>query len=257
MRDLPQRKILGLSVADCSMDDLIASLAGEVEKGSTIHLITLNPEMVAYAAHHEKFLHILSRAEYRVADGIGIVIGSRFLQCPLRHRLPGIEIAQALLKEGEKRGWCVFFLGGTEDVIDKVEDTVRKEYPALRIAGTHHGYFQNDVEVSDKVVSSHPELVLVSMGSPRQEEWIERNRHALSGTLLVGIGGSFDVLSGEKRRSPAVFRRFGLEWAWRVGSEPRRLARVVPALFHFGWMLIRARFGSYSLLLKEDTRRML
>ncbi len=250
MRGLPQRNVLGLFVIDCSMEELVASVASEITKGHTIHLVTLNPEMVAHAARCAEFLRILSCAEYRVADGIGIIAGARFLRSPLRHRLPGIEVAQALLREGEKRGWSVFLLGARKEVLKKATDTVQHKYPALRIVGIQHGYYQNDTEVSEKVRSAQPQLVLVSMGSPRQEEWIDRNRSALSGTLFVGVGGSFDVLSGIKRRSPALFRRFGLEWAWRVCSEPRRIGRVLPALLRFGWLLVRARWGSYSLAWK-------
>ncbi|NLJ37775.1 MAG: WecB/TagA/CpsF family glycosyltransferase, partial [Candidatus Atribacteria bacterium] len=111
------------------------------------------------------------------------------------------------------------------------------------ISGYHHGYFENSLPIIEDINRSKPDILLVGLGSPYQELWIYQNRNLLQTSIMIGIGGSFDVLCGDKKRAPLLLRQMKLEWLYRIASEPRRLKRVIPAFLKFGWMVLKERLG--------------
>ncbi|MEN3185970.1 MAG: WecB/TagA/CpsF family glycosyltransferase [Atribacterota bacterium] len=232
---------LGFSISELEKKAIVDLLSEAVQKGRKMHLVTLNPEMLACQSRNHRFREVLKRAELLIPDGMGIIWGARFLgQTPIR-RLPGIELAEALLERGRDEGWRVYLLGGKEGVAEKAAEVLCRRYPGLQIVGVHHGYCADDAQVVRAINQTAATLLLVGMGSPRQELWIDTYRDALIPSLFMGVGGSFDVWSGEKKRAPYFVRRLGFEWLWRVGSEPQRVRRVLPSFFRFGVLLLRER----------------
>lgn len=222
-----------------TLEELREIVEKVVEEGRKIHIITVNPEMLVF--RDSRFQEILASTELCLPDGIGVVWASRFLQRGNLQRLPGIEVAEALMEWGSTRGWKFYFLGARKPVVTKAVAQIKYRYPHLAICGFHHGYFTDDREVLQDIERSHPHILFVGMGVPRQEMWIARYRDILPAHVLMGVGGSFDVWAGELRRAPFLFRHLGLEWLWRVCLEPRRLRRIVPAFFRFGMLLLRER----------------
>ncbi len=177
---------------------------------------------------------VLKEAEIVVADGIGVVMASRFLGEAISHRLPGVEIGEALMMQAEEKEWRFYFLGGREEVVEEAVKELKEKYPHLEIGGFHHGYFgDNDEEVIKDINRASPDILFVGLGSPRQEYWIRENRERINALVMMGVGGSFDVWSGTKKRAPRWIRKLNLEWAYRIICEPQRLQRVVPAFFNF------------------------
>lgn len=219
------------------LEELRGIVEEAVEERRKLHIITVNPEMLVL--RDPIFQSILRDAEIRLPDGIGVVWGARFLRCGDLRRLPGIEVAEALMQWGRERGWRFYFLGARESVVVQVVERVRHRYPDLLVAGFHHGYFTDDAEVLADIKRSAPDVLFVGMGVPRQEMWIARYRDVLPASVFMGVGGSFDVWAGRLRRAPAFFRRLGLEWLWRVVLEPGRVRRVGPAFWRFGLTLLR------------------
>ena len=170
------RELFGLSFYDCSLPELLEVLEDKIEKKEKTHVITANPEILARGFQEEELNKVLKEAEIVVADGIGVVMASRFLGEAISHRLPGVEIGEALMMQAEEKEWRFYFLGGREEVVEEAVKELKEKYPHLEIGGFHHGYFgDNDEEVIKDINRASPDILFVGLGSPRQEYWIREN----------------------------------------------------------------------------------
>ena len=148
------------------------------------------------------------------------------------------------MMQAEEKEWRFYFLGGREDVVEEAVKELKEKYPHLEIGGFHHGYFgDNDEEVIKDINRASPDILFVGLGSPRQEYWIRENRERINALVMMGVGGSFDVWSGTKKRAPRWIRKLNLEWAYRIICEPQRLQRVVPAFFNFARLVWKEKRG--------------
>jgi len=146
---------------------------------------------------------------------------------PLTHNLNGTDLIPALCREAGAGGLSVYLLGGKPGIAEEVAEKLTQGCPGLIIAGTQHGYFQADEtqEVLNRIKEAQPHLLLVAFGSPLQEIWIDQYAAQLDGILCAGVGGLFDFMAERVRRAPSPIRKAGMEWAWRLAMEPRRLWR--------------------------------
>lgn len=192
------------------------------DDGCTRLVVTANPIMVMTAQRDQEFSVILKNAHLLVPDGIGILWASRKLGGDLPQRITGMDLAMSLLEKKPSPGF--FFLGGRPGVAEKAKEHLEKTIPHLKVLGTHHGYFQSEEEpgVVEKIRQSGAKVLFVSMGSPKQEKFIWRNRRSLGSRVALGLGGVLDVLSQEKKRAPQWVQNAGLEWLYRLLKEPRR-----------------------------------
>lgn len=161
------------------------------------------------------------------ADGMGVVWAGRLLGVPIPERVTGIDLMQALLGACAENGWRPFLLGAEAETLTKAIERIKTRFPALVLAGHHHGYFTADEEAGlvTKIRYSKADCLIVGMGSPRQEFFLERSFATLEIPVAMGVGGSFDVLAGKFKRAPRWMQRFGLEWIARLAQDPQRLAR--------------------------------
>ncbi|MCR4426143.1 MAG: polysaccharide pyruvyl transferase CsaB [Firmicutes bacterium] len=243
--------ILGLPVDCVSMEEAICRASGLVRSGVGGHVVTLNPEMALAARKDRELREAILNAELVVPDGIGVVMGLRLLGGRPRGRVAGIELATGLMALAAKMGHSFFLVGAKPGVAQRAADNMRAAYPGLSIVGVHHGYFARDEEpnVLDAIESSNPDYVLVALGAGRQERWIAQARKAAPRAVWIGVGGTLDVLAGDVKRAPVAFRRLGLEWLYRLISEPSR-ARRMAALPRFVaaviWEVLRLGAGRPS-----------
>ncbi|NLJ50115.1 MAG: WecB/TagA/CpsF family glycosyltransferase [Candidatus Atribacteria bacterium] len=238
---LSEHSFLGILIADCAVSDLISYITESIQSGQKAHIVTLNPEMVARQATDEEFHQALHSAELRIVDGNGILLAARILGKAIQHRTPGVELVEELLRVGQEKSWSFYFLGSSPEFVTKLVKNLKIHAPKTLISGFHHGYFQDSLPIIEDINRSKPDILLVGLGSPQQEVWIHKNRNLLQTSIMIGIGGSFDVLCGDKKRAPFLFRKMKLEWLYRIVSEPRRLKRVIPAFFRFGWLVLKER----------------
>ena len=194
-------------------------------------IFTPNAEMLYRAANDPAFAAILNQATLNTADGVGTVWASRTMGSPLPERIAGIELGEAALELAAAKKLPVFLLGGKAGVAYRAAANLRQRYHGLNIVGTHHGYFDVEGEQNQAVINaicaSAPKLLIVCLGSPRQERWIVQNRHLLGGvSVAMALGGSLDVWAGDVRRAPATVRALGMEWLWRILLSPSRLTRA-------------------------------
>ena len=164
-----------------------------------------------------------------IPDGIGVKIALK-INGYNAERIPGVDFAKKLLKEAALNNIPVAIIGAKEDIITKAIENLQNEINGLNIVYYHNGYFDNDEEIYNELNFKSPRLILVAMGSPRQEKFIYNAKRYLKPALMIGIGGSLDVWSGAVKRAPMIFQKLGLEWLYRTVSQPERFKRIFPTL---------------------------
>lgn len=189
-------------------------------------IITANPETLIIAQKNKQLNKILLSSENTViSDGIGIVKAGEILKIKFEERIPGIEVATKLLEYGNEYSKTAYFLGGTEQVAVDFKNKIIEKYPNLKIVGSKNGYFDKKEEIFDDIIKKEPDIILVGLGIPKQELLISEYLPKFKKGIFVGVGGSFDVLSGNKKRAPKIFIKLNLEWLYRLIKEPSRIKR--------------------------------
>ncbi len=192
-------------------------------------LITANPLMLLAAGKDPDLAQVLEKADLVVPEASGIFWAGEQLGMPFKERVPGIDLLHACCKLASETQKSVYLLGALPGVAEQAANTLCALYPGLRIAGVRHGYFQGSEEtaVMAQVHEAAPDFLFVGMSVPRQEKWIAQHLVALGATIVMGVGGSLDVLSGNLKRAPQWMRDLSLEWLYRTLQEPWRLKRIM------------------------------
>lgn len=221
-------KIMDVPFVNTNMQSLVDILDERLSRSEQTFLVTANPEIMMYAQKDPDYLHILKCADVVIPDGIGIIIGAKILGTPIRERLAGYDLMLELLRLCAEQQYSVYFLGAKSEVLEVALRKVQESYPSLPIAGHHHGYFDmDDDSVIQEVQSAEPDVILVGLGYPKQERWIEKYHSSLNKGLFIGVGGSFDGLAGKTKRAPAFWQKFNLEWLYRLAQDPSRWRRMM------------------------------
>lgn len=220
--------VLGVSFDNKTKETFLAELMERIHHNKKTFVVTANPEIVMYAKKDSAYMELIHEADYVVADGIGIIKGSKILGTPIVERVAGYDLMLELLNQANEQGSRVYLLGAKEEVLQQTVKRVRELYPAIDLVGAKNGYFDfSDASVIDEVQQTKPDMVFVAIGFPRQEQWIHEYMKTASKGLLMGVGGSFDVLSGKSKRSPQLFIRLNVEWLYRLIKEPTRFKRML------------------------------
>lgn len=222
-------ELLGYSIDDYSFDEAVLKAKELIDSDKVSQVITINPEMFQTADSDSSFANIVREAEMVIPDGIGIKIGLKLTGKNVA-RIPGIDFAKKLLKEAALSNIPVAIIGSKEEVITKAIENLQNEISGLNIVYYHNGYFDNDEEIYSELRNHSPKLILIAMGSPRQEKFIYEAKKKLNPALMVGIGGSLDVWSGYVKRAPKIYQILGLEWLYRTVTQPSRFKRIFPTL---------------------------
>ena len=240
-----RHSLLGLPV-DVTNIDRAANLcqAAIEDDGPPLRVLTLNPEMAMRAQDHPQLAECFAGRTLVVPDGIGIVLAGWCRGWPKVRRVPGIELFERLAAEAAERSWAVFLYGGEPGLAEQTAAVLRGRYPGLIVGGTAHGYLtpEQEARLPARIRESGARLIFAGLGVPRQELWLRANLEATGARLGMGVGGSFDVIAGRIPRAPAILRRMGLEWAYRVWREPWRWRRLL-VLPGFLWHAVRPASG--------------
>jgi len=238
---------LGYPLDLIRMKDAVEKVETLLESGKGGHVVTLNPEMIMQALKNPCLSKTIKEADLIVPDSIGIIIALRKCGIYNAPQLPGIELADFLIKESVAKNFSLGFLGASKEVIDILVDELKKTHKNINIVFSRDGYFNSDEEekIIDELKKAKPQILLVALGVPKQELWIEKQKEILNSTVMIGVGGSFDVWAKKVKRAPSVFRQFGLEWFYRLISEPSRFGRMFPTLPLF---LLKILFNFQSVV---------
>ena len=188
-------------------------------------IVTANPETFMMSEKDEEMRKLLLDNDTLVPDGIGIVKAARMINYDVKERITGIDIANELLKLGNKQKKSIYLFGAKQEVIDSMEKVLKESYPNLNLVGMSNGYEKDKDKIFEKIVKTKPDIVLVALGIPLQEKLIYKHLDKFDKGIFVGVGGSFDVISGHKKRAPKIFIKLNLEWLYRILKEPKRLKR--------------------------------
>ena len=247
-----KREILGYQVEGSRLDACVEALARALDEPTRRWLACLNPHSYVVALQDDAFARALRDADWLLPDGVGVVIAARVLGRDVPERVTGPDVFLALHArlDRERPGTRVFFLGGTEDTLTRIEARMKADHPRLVVAGTYSPPFRpawSDAEIDEMVRlvnAARPDLLWVGLTAPKQEKWIHETLPRLEVRVAGAVGAVFDFYAGTVKRSPVVFRRLGLEWLPRLAQQPRRLwRRMGHSAPVFLWHVARARFG--------------
>ncbi|MEQ8201435.1 MAG: WecB/TagA/CpsF family glycosyltransferase [Syntrophomonadaceae bacterium] len=240
--------ILGCRVDILNTAQCLDKITELVDARKTAHVITLNAEIVYQAQTNRELLGIINEAAVVTPDGIGIVWGGRQLGYVIPERVSGIDLLYSICETAPTRKWKIYLLGSSPGVADEAGGQLKARFPGLHICGSHHGYFQPS-EVASIIADinhSQADILVVSLGAPKQEIWISQNKDDLAVPVCIGVGGSLDVIAGNKKRAPGWMIRMNLEWLYRLLAEPSRWRRQL-ALPKFVLLILQSKYRRVSI----------
>ncbi|MFA5479245.1 MAG: WecB/TagA/CpsF family glycosyltransferase, partial [Candidatus Muiribacteriota bacterium] len=229
-KSVKKNKIFGVDIKPVSNQKVIKRTMEMLNGEWSNFIVTLNSLMLYEAKHDDFYKTIMNSADMQIIDGAGVLWALDFLGIENAEKLSGIDYMGLLLKLASKNNKKIYFLGTRQEILDKTIKKVISEYGESIVAGSHNGYFDEDGKerILNDINSSGAHILLVGMGIPKQEKWIFYNLHKMHNIkIAMGIGGAFDVLSGELKRAPLWMQNWGLEWLFRVIMEPSRFSRIL------------------------------
>ncbi|WP_066370735.1 WecB/TagA/CpsF family glycosyltransferase [Neobacillus fumarioli] len=220
-----KENFLGIDVCDYDYDQLASLLMQDIEQRKKSFIVAINPEKIMKAQKDEELKKLLNRADYQIPDGIGVIIASKLKGGRVRNRVTGIDMMLKLCQTAAEKGKRIFLYGGKPGVADAAKCELEKQFPGIQIVGTLHGYEKDEQVVIETINKHQPEIIFVALGSPAQEYWIVHHMNQVTPYVFQGVGGSYDVISGNLKRAPKAFQSLGLEWLYRLMKEPWRWRR--------------------------------
>lgn len=238
-------RLLGFTIDTIPLEPLAKGLLRWLEQADApLHIVTINPEIMERALGEPELLRLIQSAEVIVPDGVGIKWAVKQLSGRQIATVPGIDLAYRLLELSTQRGWEIFLLGGSPGVAAKASERLSARIRGLKVIGTEHGYHQDsqtdpkgETRVVNALIALQPDLLLVGMGSPKQEAFIVKLKQHLPKTIMIGVGGSLDVWAGTVARAPKWMSDLHLEWLYRMIRQPARFRRF-PMLLSFARRVI-------------------
>jgi N-acetylglucosaminyldiphosphoundecaprenol N-acetyl-beta-D-mannosaminyltransferase len=227
------------------MADTVAAIRGLIEAGRPTYFITANTHYVMLTEQNPDLGPINAQAAFILADGAPLVWASRWVGTPLPERVAGADLIFELSAEAARKGYRLFFLGGAKGVADESAGRLRELYPGLQIVGIespslHELTRQEEESLIDGIRAARPDVLFVAFGQPKGERWIYRHLDRLAVPVSVQVGASFDFVAGRMPRAPRWMQRYGLEWAFRLALEPRRLfGRYAKNAWFIACMIVR------------------
>jgi N-acetylglucosaminyldiphosphoundecaprenol N-acetyl-beta-D-mannosaminyltransferase len=228
-----------VTILGCRLDTLDADAATDAilrfaREGAGAQVVTLGTEMVVHAQHDARYRDVVNACALSLCDTVGLLAVARSRGADLRDRVTGVELLEHLCARAAKEGVSVFLFGGAPGVAERAAQELKRRYPGLPVAGTRNGYFAADESprIAAEIRASGAQLLFAGLGFPKQEFWLAEYLKSTGCGAGIGVGGSFDVISGNLERAPERWRTMGLEWLYRLLKEPRRWRRQL-ALPHF------------------------
>jgi len=220
--------ILGVRIDEVDMETAVEKAKEFLESDKINMIFTPNPEFIVNADKDEEFKFILNSSSLNIPDGNGIVWASNKMKKPLKERVAGYDFIHKMFDFGKNKNISFYFLGARPGIAEKAKDKLKEKYEGIKIVGTHDGYFDIDEEESivKEINKSNPDILLVALGSPKQEKFIYKHKDKLKCKIAIGVGGCFDVISGEVKRAPKIFIKLKLEWLYRGLTDVKRFKRL-------------------------------
>ena len=221
--------IAGINIDDITMNQAVERVYEFIDSGENHAIYTPNAEIMMEGITSKNLKSILNNADMLVADGAGVVLASKILGKKVAEKVSGFDLVKNLLISSKVRPIKFFLFGGKPGIPEAATSNINKDYPGAEVVGIRNGYFKEDEipSIIEQINNSGAEVLLVCLGAPKQEEWIEKNKSQLKVKVSMGVGGTMDVLAGNVKLAPDFFRNNGLEWMYRLYKEPKRFKRML------------------------------
>ena len=218
---------MGCAVDNLDMEETLGVVEGFIRSGRPHQHVVINVDKIVKASRDPALRQIINDCDLINADGMPVVWASRLLGKPLKERVTGVDLFEALMARAAQKGWRVFLLGAREEVVSGVARLYPARYPGLTIAGYRNGYWRPEEEeaVVAQIGAARPDILFVAISSPTKEAFLARYQAAMKVPFAMGVGGTFDVAVGHVKRAPVWMQKAGLEWFYRFLQEPRRMFR--------------------------------
>ncbi|MGW2422929.1 WecB/TagA/CpsF family glycosyltransferase [Streptomyces sp. NPDC001709] len=222
-----RQTLFGVELDPLTMDETVRRCLEAVRDGRQLEIGVVNAAKLVNMRRDPRLARAVAGCDLVLADGQAVVWAGRVLRAPLPERVAGIDLFLRLLAEAESAGMPVYFLGAKQDVLDQMLRRVADRFPALKVAGSRNGYFDDSQQraIADDIARSGAQMLFLGMTSPKKEIFTAAYGAATGARVVHGVGGSFDILAGVTKRAPESWQRWGLEWLYRALQEPRRLGR--------------------------------
>jgi N-acetylglucosaminyldiphosphoundecaprenol N-acetyl-beta-D-mannosaminyltransferase len=220
--------LMGCAIDNLSMEETLQTVEGFIRTGQPHQHVVVNVDKLVKASRDPGLRQIINDCALINVDGMPVVWASRLLGKPLKERVAGVDLFEALMARAGEKGWRVFLLGAREEVVSRVASTYGRKYPRLVLAGYRNGYWKGESEeaqVVEQIRDARPDLLFVAISSPKKEQFLGRYQADMKVPFAMGVGGTFDVAIGRVRRAPVWMQKSGLEWFYRFLQEPRRMFR--------------------------------
>lgn len=219
--------VLGCAIDRLDMASTVDRICRAIERGQQCQQVSVNAAKLVAMQEDVALREFVQGCEIVNADGQAVVWASRILGDPLPERVAGIDLMAALLSVAERHAYGVYILGARAEVLDAAVTVLMGRHPALRIVGRHHGYFtaEEEGDIAEQVRILAPDMLFVAMSTPKKERWLGSYGRSLGVPFRMGVGGSVDVIAGVTTRAPQAWQKVGMEWAYRLIQEPRRMWR--------------------------------
>jgi len=239
-------EILGVHVHRVSMVQTLSMLESMALDGQRNHVVTVNPEFIITAQKNHIFRDVLNRASLAIPDGIGVVWASKILRKPIPERVAGVDMVEQFAAIASRYKLRVFFLGAAPGIAERAAQVLQHQHPGFIIAGTYAGSprLEDDDEICKRIQATSPHVLLVAYGAPQQDLWISRNMKRLNVPISIGVGGTFDYITGVVVRAPRWVQNMGLEWFHRLIKQPHRFQRML-ALPRFAIAVLMQRLKTF------------
>lgn len=218
--------VKGFKVYAKTENDLLNQLMKDIENDDKKIIMAINPEKLMIAEKDPQITGILHKADYLIPDGQGIIWLSKKQKGSIRERITGCDLFQNICAKVVTENKSVFLYGAKPGVAAKAAEKLIETNPGLKIAGVIDGYEKDEDKIIDEINKSGADAVFVALGSPKQELWMIKNQDRINAKILQGVGGSFDVVSGNIPRAPKWMQKIGLEWFYRVLKDLKRVNRM-------------------------------
>ena len=235
-------RLHGMRIDRVTMEGALQQIEQFIASGKPHHIVTADASMVMTFREDKDFAAIVEQAALITPDGAGILWACQRFGTPIPAKVSGVDLSAKLVELSSTRGWRVFFFGGAPGVAEAAARKMRERFPGAQICGARDGYYKADQEdsVAAELAATKPDIVLVAMGIPRQEKFIARQKARVGAEVYIGVGGTLDVFSGTVKRAPVWMQKSGLEWLYRISSNPNaaRLKKLA-ALPQFAMLTLR------------------
>lgn len=230
-------EIFGISIDNTTLEEATRTIESYLKSDKLNIIYTPNTEIVMIAKDDNNLKELLNKGDLITADGIGLIYGSRIKKKPLKERVTGFDMSINMLKLANENNYSLYLLGGKDGVAKDAAENIKKDYPNIKIAGYHHGYFKgshtgdlnsiDEKNIIDDINNKRPDIIFVGLGFPKQEIWIDSNKTKIKAKVIIGNGGVMDILSGNAERAPEIYQKLGLEWFYRLIKDPSRIKRQI------------------------------